>query len=709
MKKLLFAILIVALAVGTAQAGANRFGDMSHAVQVKDEVGRNVDDITNLFIYLPGTTTNATIYSDKNRQNVITIPMTEASANTTLVDGLFTWWGPDTWDFSMSNTDGVGPMTNAGHADRNSNEGTLVFPTYLQSISSTSYTDAQTITMGTGSDWVFNAGSTDDRLTFTPATTSTAAFWVGNASFTSDLNLFGDGGFHIIWDTSENTLELLDNVVFAVGTGDDYTITHNGSTTTVAGAHTVSGVITQTGDMLFDGTAGDISWDASEDTLCALDDGVVGFGNTAAAPDIEMSWNGTNLLIESAAEDTGEIRYGSTNAIDVAHYANTNTNIALFNANTATLEFNGYDVQIMNDDVLNFGDADNITVSFDGSNFKIDAIITDEGFLIGDTTSGFDITYAFETAGQFRTDYDGDFIILTDGMDLRFGAGASSDGDFQISSSTGNVLQLEQVVLDTGTFEIGVTGRDIPTKWWGETEGDFVLFTGDLVQFEDIVPQVMDDTTVAFGDGLDVTMQYDEDGNDELQVTGAVGFDNTVTFRGGQTRTMIPEVVLDGTVPPSQTAVGTSGQSQIPVYSFDANPNATGDDYVFILWRVPAGYVVDSADLFFTFSYSNTETDGDDVVFDITVLALTPGSGAAGGTAFDAAGTASGGALDVDLVNGDGDEGKIMEGTFDIEVTAIAAGDEVLIAFWVDESESDLAASGTIDIHKWTITYESTE
>ena len=217
-----------------------------------------------------------------------------------------------------------------------------------------------------------------------------------------------------------------------------------------------------------------------------------------------------------------------------------------------------------------------------------------------------------------------------------------------------------------------------------------------------------DDTwthTVADGGAYTVACE----GTATMTISEAVTITGALTMSGGQTRSVDPIITVDGTVPPSTTAIGTSGQSQISVYSFDANPDATGDDYVFLGWQVPAGYVVDSADLFFNFSYSNAETDGDDVVFDITVLAIAPGTGAAGGDVYDAAGTASGGALDVDLVNGDGDEGKVMQGTFDIEVLTIAAGDYVVITFWVDESESDLAASGTIDIHNWFITYESTE
>ena len=75
MKKLLI-FLMVALLLGTVQ-GANRFGDTYHEIQITDENGTVVDDITALYIYLADTTTNATIYMDKERQNTITIPMTE--------------------------------------------------------------------------------------------------------------------------------------------------------------------------------------------------------------------------------------------------------------------------------------------------------------------------------------------------------------------------------------------------------------------------------------------------------------------------------------------------------------------------------------------------------------------------------------------------------------------------------------------------------
>lgn len=132
MKRLIL-ILILALLLNTAWARDT--GDVYHEVQIVDERGNNVTDITYVSIYNPDTSPLAanlqTIYNDRNRQNAITLPMTEASANTTLVDGFLSWWGPDGYDFSI--TDGTNTATNASHRTRTSSEGQLVFPAYSYS------------------------------------------------------------------------------------------------------------------------------------------------------------------------------------------------------------------------------------------------------------------------------------------------------------------------------------------------------------------------------------------------------------------------------------------------------------------------------------------------------------------------------------------------------------------------------------------------
>jgi hypothetical protein len=434
------------------------------------------------------------------------------------------------------------------------------------------------------------------------------------------------------------------------GTGDSWNIS-------IAGAASLVGITNTAADCLWDDTY-DMSWDTSLDQLLFEDNAVLGIGGAHdAAGDVTFKWDATNLLIEANADNTGQIRMGSTNAIDFAVYGSTNTNIVLFDVSEAIVESNGWAWVIQDDDDLRFGDSDEFVVEydedgtdnlvvvaanandamqigdcttgtdfimvgsaaadntthkawfdasgntnegimkfgvddhgldvefygetasqlvtwdqsadtwyfgddaegvdvylnadttgdfflwdesdealegvgvqlhlddasplqlgstagdvylqFDGTNFLIDASTASEGMLIGDATSGFDVAYRFATAGEFRTDYDADFINLTDDMDLRFGTGASADGDFMISSDSSNVLNISQVVADTGTITIGANGTDVPLSWYAETTGDFVRMTGDDFQLEDVSLCLGEGTQIQFGDNLgtgDVTM-----------------------------------------------------------------------------------------------------------------------------------------------------------------------------------------------------------
>ncbi len=187
-KKITFKIMLI-LALLVTTAGARDYSMTYHEIQIVDELGRNVTDITNLYIYAPGTTTDAVIYMDRGRQNVITIPMTEASLNTTLLDGYCYWWGPDGYDFSMTNTAGVGPEGNTGHLPRTGSDGTIVFPSFLHAISTVNYLDGDSITMGTDLDWVINGGTVDDTISFVPASDN-ADFIVGSVNPLESASMF---------------------------------------------------------------------------------------------------------------------------------------------------------------------------------------------------------------------------------------------------------------------------------------------------------------------------------------------------------------------------------------------------------------------------------------------------------------------------------------------------------------------------------------
>lgn len=183
--------------------------------------------------------------------------------------------------------------------------------------------------------------------------------------------------------------------------------------------------------------------------------------------------------------------------------------------------------------VLGLGGAHDATADtwfiHDGSNLSLLSLIADEGFLIGGTAAGFDITYAFETSGQIRTDYDADFLNLTDGMSLRLGTGGSADGDFTISGTSTPLLIIDVVVDGTGEIEVGNDADDLPMKWYADTTADWVYFNDDEVEFEDVVLQMMDATQIQFGDSDDFFMHA----TNQAMTMGTLTSDETSAWNFG--------------------------------------------------------------------------------------------------------------------------------------------------------------------------------
>lgn len=178
-----------------------------------------------------------------------------------------------------------------------------------------------------------------------------------------------------------------------------------------------------------------------------------------------------------------------------------------------------------------------------------------------------------------------------------------------------------------------------------------------------------------------------------------------VVFTQGQTRKQFftpKDVELDGTNPASLTDIGTDGQANVSTLTFDADGGVTGDDVVYFMWRVPDGYVVDSARLNVAYSFSAAEDAADEAQFDFTVNAIAQNE------VIDAAGTALADQTTV-IADASADNGKIHTSQYNIEVEDIAVDDYVIIEVAVDESASALTASGTLDVHYFEIEWESTE
>jgi hypothetical protein len=192
MKRLAIVVLAVLLLAGSAFA--QNLGMYHYKIGVTDEFGRTVSGLTSVTIK---TTADAalTIYADDAKTaktNAIT---------TGLAGGNLEFWT-------------VLPAVNILLQDANTartsrsvkpTTGTIMFPTFLTTMSSTTYGASDTATFGASSDWVQKC-STANRLDHIPANTN-AVFAIGSQTKYADLQLFGtESGKNLTWDASAGKL-----------------------------------------------------------------------------------------------------------------------------------------------------------------------------------------------------------------------------------------------------------------------------------------------------------------------------------------------------------------------------------------------------------------------------------------------------------------------------------------------------------------------
>lgn len=275
------------------------------------------------------------------------------------------------------------------------------------------------------------------------------------------------------------------------------------------------------------------------------------------AQDVTIKWDTTNLLIEAATQDTGEIRIGSTNAMNFAVYGNTNTDIALFDASAPDLILNGWDLQLLDDDLLEFGDAKDVSIVWDQTNLLIEAVTQDTGQIKIGTTNAIDLkifdnaatgSYLFDcSTSQLAIDgcdlwlKDDDYLLLGDSAT----AGGTTDGTLRWDNSNSVVEIIGSTKFEgaTNTFDGNVA-----------VTGTFSL-TG---AFSPTSLALADTKTLVFGDGSDLTISATTTtatmaiaAGSALAITGSGG--NTVTW--GATGANINNV-LYGTLKIGEDATG---------------------------------------------------------------------------------------------------------------------------------------------------------
>lgn len=331
----------------------------------------------------------------------------------------------------------------------------------------------------------------------------------------STATVYGTAG-----TTSSATNPIVDATTLATGTVTFYYAAATCTLVITDGTdtRTVTGITPRTGRVWFS----DILQDMAARTVSDSQTWVIGTGS-----DYTFDWDNSSgyMTVIPVADDTA-IRFGNSTGLnsDMDWFADTDADGMRWDVSDEALEFIGTEIHLDDDSMIELGTSKVVTLQYDGTNFEIFATAADTPLALGSTSGGFDLTYYFATAGQFRTDHDGDFMNLTDDMDVRFGTGASADGDFMISGDSAPLLTIDVVAAGVGEVAIGNDADDVPVKWYAETTADWVYFNADEVEFEDVVLQIMDDSEIHLGDDDDVTLRYDETTDDNFEIAaGSVG------------------------------------------------------------------------------------------------------------------------------------------------------------------------------------------
>ena len=175
---------------------------------------------------------------------------------------------------------------------------------------------------------------------------------------------------------------------------------------------------------------------------------------------------------------------------------------------------------------VTLGDAAADTVEVKGVlTASADVIVKDDLKLYFGT--GKDASFEYDEDGNNVLLYAGASLRIDDDTTLQFGAGGDATIEYDENGTdelrfAGAAVTFEQAVTFDANMTLGLSNADIVT-----VPAQFTASEG---------LHIKDDRKLYFGDGSDASIEYDEDGTDELRFAGAaVTFEQAVTFDGNVT------------------------------------------------------------------------------------------------------------------------------------------------------------------------------
>lgn len=231
--------------------------------------------------------------------------------------------------------------------------------------------------------------------------------------------------------------------------------------------------------------------------------------------DINMVFDGTKFTVLTPVNDDVLIEWGDgTESFDHKFFFETASNVVEFNASEDMVEFEGVDLRLMDDDILIFGDADDVEITWAvGGGLNFTCVADDSVIKFGDGTESFDIWFYGNTAGDNIIFNASDNIMNFDGIDLQLEdddiLSFGNSKDVTIAWAAGGGLNI-LAAADDSVITFGATGNSFDIIFTGSTSSKTIEIdtSENEMVFEQMNIRINDKDTLEFGDGKDIEFQW---------------------------------------------------------------------------------------------------------------------------------------------------------------------------------------------------------
>ena len=286
------------------------------------------------------------------------------------------------------------------------------------------------------------------------------------------------------------------------GTGDTWEIS-------IAGLLTTSGGFTiEAGDCLFDDTY-DVSWDTSRDQLLFEDNAVLGIGGAHdAAGDVTMTFDASDFLLDAATADEGFKIGDTTTGFDITYYWETSGTITT-DYDGDVLTFDGGDLVMNDDDIIEFGDSKEFSVYYDETttdNLIVSPLNASDAFQVGDGTTVADVIFQStgDAAAQVQFDGSGD----TNNGQMLFGA---DDHGIDVVFYGATASQKAWWDQSGDTWYFGADAEGVDVYFYADTTADLFLWdeSDEALEGTGVQLHLDDDSILQIGTGKDFGIYSD--------------------------------------------------------------------------------------------------------------------------------------------------------------------------------------------------------